>query len=163
MTRKRPIEVAHIFPHYLLKKQRAHVRAKFWATLSYFWSEDQIKAWQKELLESQETSKNLICLRRDAHALWHQGQFALKPNYLSADQKTLEITFYWQAKLQGECDSNGDINLLTQPQPTKDLDAPTEINSELCRKLDNIPQWIKSGDTFTLTTDDPINRPLPSF
>jgi len=28
---------------------------------------------------------------------------------------------------------------------------------------DDIPRDLRSEDTFTLTTDDPVNKPLPSF
>lgn len=48
-----------------------------------------------------ETSKNLICLSLEAHILWNVGQFALQPNSLSADKKTLTMTFLLASKARG--------------------------------------------------------------
>jgi hypothetical protein len=158
--------VCHIYPYRLLKHRKAYTTRKLWDFLRVYWSKDQIKIWKNELSSElngngTETSKNLICLSLEAHILWNVGQFALQPNTLSADKKTLTMTFYWQAKLEG--DANGHVNLLTQPKSTRGLDRPTEMRTFLYRISDNTPIMLKPGDTFTLTTDDPVNRPLPSF
>jgi hypothetical protein len=59
--------------------------------------------------------------------------------------------------------SNADerLDLLTEPSSSRGL-----ISADECALpfLDmNQPVTIRSGDTFTLTTDDPESRPLPSL
>lgn len=73
-------------------------------------------------------------------------------------KQTLEITFYWQPKLEGDADGN--VNLFTQPQSSRDLDTP---NGKIGLTTLSNPRRLKTGDKFTLTTDDPVNLPLPSF
>lgn len=149
----------------MLQRQNAGLEQKFWDGLGNFWLEDQIKIWQQELFSEEdldgngeESAKNLICLSKDAHNYWNRGLFALQPTFLSPDKTTLEITFYWQPKLEGDADGN--VNLFTQPQSSRDLDTP---NGKIGLTTLSNPRRLKTGDKFTLTTDDPVNLPLPSF
>lgn len=101
---------------------------------------------------------NIICLSPTAHTYWNKGYFVLHPTFLSADKKTLVITFYWQVKFNG----NEDVNLQTQPPSTRDLENNGDSRVGLAVFGDAFHK-IKSAETFTITTDDPVKLPLPSF
>ena len=160
------IDVAHIYPFCLLKKEEEAYgkRHSFWHMLKIFWPEDKVAAWEAELFQNGthekglETASNLITLSKDAHDYWNKGVFALKPISVSDDKTTLTIQFFWQAKHQ---ETQPTMSLLTTPLSTKDLDsnngAPlTDYRGPQDRRL-------KSGDIFELKTDDAEARPLPSF
>ena len=109
---------------------------------------------------------NLISLSHDAHDSWNQGLFALKPLKLSRDQKKLTVQFFWQ--VQGNYEIEDQIDLLTEPTSSEDLEAAVNKSGErhwLYRdENDGLPpRMICSGDVFTFTTEDPTNLPLPSL
>lgn len=161
LTRCPDPEGCHIYPYCLLKKENANIRSEFWNTLGTFWSKDQIETWKGKLFKSHpdgETTANVISLRKDIHELWNKGYFALKPTSLSNDKKTLVITFYWQVRVNDE-----DLNLQTQPPSTRDLENNGDLDTYLTFRVASAFHQIKSGDTFTITTDDLVKRPLPSF
>ena len=126
-----------------------------------------------------ETAKNLITLGRHIHDQWNKGEFALKPLDVSADEKTLRVQFFWQIEQKGikrERGGQPQISLLELPHSTKDLDNYDGNFLVDCRSLGTYqedghftrnsrrnPHIIKSGDIFELKTDDPQERPLPSF
>jgi len=115
---------------------------------------------------------NLISLSRDSHNFWNKGLFALQPLSLSDDKKTLKIKFFWQAKHQDIKDRETEISVHTQPPSTEGLYYNSGREGECylttikgTQGLATIKEapLIKSGDIFTLTTDNPDKRPLPSF
>ncbi|KAN0075175.1 hypothetical protein V8E54_007786 [Elaphomyces granulatus] len=95
--------------------------------------------------------RNMICPSNSAHNLWARGYFALRP-----DLKALTVQFYWQPRpSHHRFDS---VDLLKYPLSSQNLNnigGDYLVNEEA--------MFIKSGDTFTLTTTDPITHPLPSF
>ena len=100
----------------------------------------------------------MITLSADAHILWNEGAFALKPISVSEDNTTLTIQFFWQAKHPLVMPT---INLTTIPLSTRNLESNDETRLIDCRQSED--RRIKSGDLFELTTDDPEARPLPSM
>ena len=107
---------------------------------------------------------NLISLSPDAHDLWNQGLFALKPLKLSRDQKKLTVQFFWQ--VQGNYEIESQIDLLTEPTSSKGLEVAVNKSGKhhwLTRlENDGSTPRIHSGDMFTFTTTDPKKLPLPS-
>ena len=135
------------------------LRDSFWETLKLFWTEKHIQEWRNAIFSDKdnpnkgtETCHNFICLSPDAHTFWTKACFALKPIHLSDDKKQLDLELHWLPKYDPS-----EKDILTSPQ-----------SSEFSRdrsgsKLYHFPtdQMIGSGRTISLTTDDPVTRPLP--
>jgi HNH endonuclease len=106
---------------------------------------------------------NLLCLAPHAHDWWNRGLFALKPVDRSEDRTTLTCQFFWQPQYSHTRRSN--VDLLMGPLLSRGLTRVNNyqlVHSEYCE--DGLAQLtiIRSGDMFTLTTDDPDKKPLPS-
>jgi hypothetical protein len=141
---------------------------KFWDLLGLFWDADQVEKWRCTIFpDSQnpdvgvENCFNLISLTPTAHDMWNKGMFALKPLKLSRNQKKLTVQFFWQVR--GNYERGSRIDLLTEPTSSEGLNHlpngfflnhPDDGDSSPC---------IRSGETFTFTTKDPKNLPLPSL
>lgn len=150
-------DVAHIFPFSILKRPSdSDSLLNFWKTLKAYWSDDRIQEWQNAIFPNQnkgvETCCNLICLSPDAHAYWGKPYFALQPIELSADEKRLDVKLHWVPR-RGRCTN---VDILSPPPSLEGLDGI---------KLYHFPtnRQIFSGDLFSLTTDDPVNHPLPHY
>ena len=155
-------EVAHIYPYSMLSPSPAtdSHQYDFWDLLKRFWSEDRIQEWRKVIFLDQnrpdkgiETFHNLICLSPDAHAYWTRAYFALKPIQLSDDKKTFDVEFHWMPQYN----YSSKVDILTSPQSSEGLDGRSKI------LLFHFPtkREICSGQKISLTTDDPVTRPLP--
>lgn len=86
----------------------------------------------------------MVCLSEPARRLWKLGRFALKP--LSSSSSTpsgmatsLTVEFHWIWRQGNE----------------RFAEPPALFNHRT-------GNWIRSGDIFTLYTDDPVFMPLPS-
>jgi hypothetical protein len=93
--------------------------------------------------------------------MWARGAFALKPISESDDKTTLKVQLFWQKKQQ---EAQSAMSLLTTPFSTQGLSQNTDVFksvAKLFREDEN--NFIRSGDYFTLQTDDPETKPLPSF
>ncbi len=136
-------------------------RHNFWKNLKLFWSADRIQNWRNAIFPDQnnpnkgvETCYNLICLSPDAHAGWTRAYFALKPIKLSEDKKRLDMEFHWLPKY-----NRSEMDILTPPQ------SPEVSNGRSHTGLLHMVtrQELYSGTKISLTTDDPVTRPLPHF
>jgi hypothetical protein len=138
----------------------------FWSLLSVFWPEEKINAWKAQLFPvgisepGVDKVYNRISLSSDAHYIWGIGAFALKPISLSDDRMTLVVQFFWQKSQQQ--DTQQTISLTTTPFSTENKETYEGLYGTH-RLLNERDRRIKSGDYFTLHTDDPENRPLPSL
>ncbi|KAH8660821.1 hypothetical protein BGZ60DRAFT_433670 [Tricladium varicosporioides] len=164
-------EVAHIYPFHSINHREEDIfgtRHAFWDLLKLFWPEEKAAAWQMELFPrginevGLERISNLITLSRNAHGLWNQGAFALKPISMSHDNTSLKVQFFWQKKQ--EC-TEPTMNLLATPSSTKDLDQYERASDHGISILTAVDTraCIKSGELFELKTDNPDRLPLPSF
>jgi hypothetical protein len=170
-------EVAHVFPYSMLNKTaypsylRDIAQAGFWRYLRVFWDDDHVDKWRNKIFPDPqhpdtgvESCFNLICLAGNAHTHWNNGRFALKPLKLSDNKEELTVQFFWQPQYNHR--SIDRVDLLMKPLSSKDLDLveKEEKFSFLTRvSEDRSIRKIESGDIFTLTTDDPGSRPLPSL
>ncbi|CAM6004123.1 unnamed protein product [Sphagnum balticum] len=120
-----------------------------------------VTAWEAKLFPQGISEKgleavyNLISLSPCVHAAWGRGLFALKPISESDDKKTLTVQFFWQEKQKGPLPK---ISLTTTPISTQGLEQAAGV-----WLFDKNKKQIRSGDCFELQTDDPIQKPLPSF
>ncbi|KAE8453349.1 hypothetical protein EG329_011417 [Mollisiaceae sp. DMI_Dod_QoI] len=158
------IEVAYIYPHHSIKQKEEYksgLRYEFWNHLRVFWPEEKVTTWEAKLFpqgileKGQEEVYNLISLAPTVHALWGRGLFALKPISESDDKKTLIVQFFWQEKQKGLLPK---ISPTTIPISTQGLEQTAGV-----WLFDKNGKKIQSGDCFELQTDDPIQKPLPSF
>ncbi|KAN0070975.1 hypothetical protein V8E54_011140 [Elaphomyces granulatus] len=129
----------------------------FWGLLRVFWSAGRVQEWRDEIHRDPQNPGtgtegcfNLLCLAQHAHDWWNRGIFALKPVDRSEDRTTLTCQFFWQPQYSHTRKSNVDL-----------LMAAIMNHSEY--REDGLAEPIRSGDMFTLTTDDPDKKPLPSF
>ena len=150
---------------------RYKAQTDFWKLLKLFWDDDHVDKWRNKIFPDPqhpdtgvESCFNLICLTATAHMCWNKGRFALKPLKLSDDEKELTVQFFWQPQYNHKPDDR--VDLLREPLSSEGLNV-IEIEEKpifLTRlSEDGSPRNIRSGDTFTLTTDDPGSRPLPSW
>jgi hypothetical protein len=146
-------------------------QTNFWRLLGVFWTTDRVAEWKNKIFPNPnhpdtgiEACFNLISLCPDAHWYWNKGRFALKPLEISDDKKKLTVQFFWQPQYSHE--NKDPVDLLEEPLSSRDLrfTEKGEIRYSLAREEeDGSLRRIKSGDIFTLTTDDPVVRPLPSW
>ena len=132
--------------------------AFFRHALRMFWSKERIDTWYNAIFSTPaktEVCQNLFCLSPKAHAYWERAYFALKSIRISDDKKRLDVQFFWLS-------SNlhvPEIDILQAPS----LSAP-ESGPNLARLFNHETNIIiKSGDKFSLKTDDPVLQPLPEF
>src|SRR5947209_600389 len=141
---------------------------EFWELLFLFWDIDRVMKWQRTIFSDPENPSvgvegcfNLISLSPSAHDMWNRGEFALKPLKLSRNQKKLTVQFFWQ--VPGNYERKSRIDLLTEPTSSKGLSLLPNGNVLPRVNDDGSTPRIHSGDTFTFTTKDPKNLPLPSL
>jgi hypothetical protein len=136
---------------------------EFWSSLSLFWDEDRISKWKNTVFPNGvgvESCFNLISLSSETHLMWNKGLFALKPLKLSHDRKRLTVQFFWQVPGNYEIDSR--VDLLTEHPSSEGLELVGDYF--LGRLEDNRSiSHVRSGETFTFTTKDPEDLPLPSM
>jgi len=176
MTNQLLPQAAHIFPHSMLHpraqsgtRKTSDLIPDLRKLLRLFWDEDQIEKWHSTIFAGSQNPDigvqrcfNLISLSPDAQVKWNKGLFALKPLNLSRDRKELTVQFFWQ--VPGNYDIGSRVDLLTEPTSSEGLEIVT--NGHCLPRLENdgsTAHFIRSGETFTFTTEDPENLPLPSM
>jgi hypothetical protein len=174
LTKQLLPQAAHIFPYSMLDPHAKSGASRIsrmvpdiWVLLRIFW-EDRIEKWRTAIFSDSQNPDivvercfNLISLDPTTHAMWTKGLFALKPLKLSRDHKKLTVQFFWQ--VPGNYDVGSRIDLLTEPTSSEGLEIVA--NGHFLHRLedDGSTPRIRSGETFTFTTKDPKNLPLPSL
>ena len=155
------------------RNKAANAIPDFWRSLYIFWDEARVNKWYGAIHSDSQNPDigvegcfNLISLSIDAHDKWNRGVFALKPLKLSPDSKELTVQFFWQ--VTGNYDVDSQVDLLTEPTSSEGLETVAKGSDKYwLTRLENdgsTPRirTIRSGETFTFTTEDPENLPLPS-
>ncbi|OJJ46701.1 hypothetical protein ASPZODRAFT_16449 [Penicilliopsis zonata CBS 506.65] len=149
------VEVAHIYPSSLQGQEAKS--AFFWQALRVFWTAERTKRWEKDVFgPNTNTCANLVTMAPHTHAYWDGALFALKPLGKSEDESKMEMQFFWLRPTS----LSSPVILDIPPSIPTDYDSSVvkvklfdcEVDKKLC-----------SGDRIVITTDDPINRPLPSY
>lgn len=119
----------------------------FWNRLCKLFTVDRVHRWAAAVGRAKGSIgilQNMVCLSEPARKLWKLGRFALKP--LSSSSSTpsgmatsLTVEFHWIWRQGNE----------------RFAEPPALFNHRT-------GNWIRSGDIFTLYTDDPVFMPLPS-
>lgn len=133
-----------------------------WDVLKSFWTETRGNSWHHAISTAAGTEivQNLLSFAPNVHAYHGKADFALQPQRLSEDKKSLTVGFYWLSQMSKLPKK---VSLLTTPELLTNLDMCG--NSERCVKLWNVPSERKicSGDEITFKTEDPEKMPLPSW
>jgi hypothetical protein len=141
---------------------------KFWNLLHLFWDEDRVEKWRSTIFPNSQNPNvgvercfNLISLSPTAYDMWNRGVFALKPLKRSHNRKELTVQFFWQ--VPGNYDIESRVDLLTEPTSSEGLEIVGDGYFLTRLENNNSTPPIRSGKTFTFTTKDPKNLPLPSL
>ncbi|KAF7125886.1 hypothetical protein CNMCM5793_002245 [Aspergillus hiratsukae] len=80
LTKEFPVDVAHIYPFCLISSDSPRRIPRFWEALSLFWPPEKINVWKREIsrdpndpTKAFDRCANLMCLAKDAHAMWADG------------------------------------------------------------------------------------------
>ena len=154
----------HIYPWYAFGAQSTIRVTNFWKTLRLFWPADKVDAWQAKIFQDNETPygtetvENTITFTATLQNFHSEGAFALRPVRITADKTQLELEFHW-LKRQVR-DPKVMVDLLELPMSSRDLKESAD-GEFLCYLDNGVPTRLVSGQRFTMTTDDPVNKPLP--
>ncbi|KAJ5979164.1 hypothetical protein N7501_002506 [Penicillium viridicatum] len=139
-----------------------------WRFADVFWGKTTTERWRRAVFNDPTQPEkpvndctNLICLRRDIRSAWSSGLFALRPVWASEDKTEMEIEFYWQPKPDHKFYDIVDISKI--PVSTKNVASVDRLIVAVGERGESSYHTIESGYKFRMTTDDPIERPLPSF
>lgn len=133
-----------------------------------FWGKGKTERWRRAVFNDPtqpgkpvSDCTNLICLRRDIRSAWSSGLFALRPVWVSEDNTEMEIEFYWQPKPDHRLYDMLDVS--KQPVSSKNVSSVDRLIVVVGNRGESSYHAIESGYKFRMTTNDPIERPLPSF
>ncbi|OQE12269.1 hypothetical protein PENVUL_c001G03988 [Penicillium vulpinum] len=139
-----------------------------WRFADMFWGRITTQKWRKAAFNNPiqpdspvNDCSNLICLRRDLRSAWTSGLFALRPAWINEEETEIEIEFYWQPKLDHKVYDV--VELTKQPPSSKNVNSVDKLVVVPGVRGEPTYRPIVSGYRFKMTTDDPIERPLPSF
>ncbi|KAJ9490232.1 hypothetical protein VN97_g3025 [Penicillium thymicola] len=139
-----------------------------WRFADVFWGKSRTERWRRAVFNDPTQPEkpvndctNLICLRRDIRSAWSSGLFALRPVWVSEDNTEMEIEFYWQPKPDHKLYDL--VDLSKQPISNKNVTSVDRLVVAVGKRGEPSYHTIESGYKFRMTTDDPIETPLPSF
>lgn len=163
------IDAAHIYPWCAFGHVTPKRVANFWATLRMFWRPQLVQSWRDQIFvdpnepnRGTETVANMISLTATLHRFHSAGAFALRPIQMSDDKTQLELEFHWLAR--EERDSSSEVDLMVEPLSSRNRPLSGSGYGPFIRILDTTigtTEPLVSGTRFTMTTDDPVQRPLP--
>ncbi|KAJ6070519.1 hypothetical protein N7467_011838 [Penicillium canescens] len=162
-------QTARIFP-VLVTKPPTLVEPAFpgiWKYVDLFWDRSTAERWKKAVFNSSfdperpvNDCTNLICLRSDLRSAWANGLFALRPVSVSDDKTEIEIEFHWQPRA-GHATSDL-VDVTKEPVPSKNVSSVEDLVVVVSERGNSFLP-IQSGHRFKITTDNPLDHPLPSF
>ncbi|KAJ5685287.1 hypothetical protein N7536_007906 [Penicillium majusculum] len=139
-----------------------------WRFADVFWGKVKTARWRRAVFNDPTQPEkpvsdctNLICLRRDLRSAWSSGLFALRPVWVSGDQTEMEIEFYWQPRPDHKLYDM--VDLCKQPVSNKNVPSVDRLVVMVGERGEPSYHAIESGYKFKMTTDNPTERPLPSF
>ncbi|KAI4665279.1 uncharacterized protein J4E78_002739 [Alternaria triticimaculans] len=135
-------------------------------TLRTFWKAEDVDAWSGQIFvddnanfRGTETVANMISLTSTLHTFHTQGAFALRPVQISDDKKQLELEFHWLVIEKREKGTKA--KLMDMPESSEDRTESGDGYGPFARRDPNGSQLLKSGHRFIMSTDDPLQKPLP--
>ena len=166
LTNLGAVHVAHIYPWCGFGETNPGHVANFWKLLRVFWPEETVSSWRSKIFvdplrpnEGTDTVKNTITLSAQAHRLHTRGAFALRPVRMRQDKTELELEFHWLARRERETMAR--MGLLDRPASTRGRNCAGPNQWLFRLNDDGSAVQLETGYRFTITTDDPEDRPLP--
>lgn len=134
-----------------------------------FWPEEKVDSWHAKIFRDSRTStpkgteavENMLTLTLTStlHRFHSEGAFALRPVRMSADNTRLELEFYWLPRqVRGP---SAKVDLIEMPVSSRGRKCSGPGEKFVRWEEDKDPVQLSSGFRFTMTTDDPVNKPLP--
>jgi len=153
-------EACHIYPFLAIRKKEPKRVQRFWDVLRMFWQKEKVDAWRSKILqiEGGQPLENMITLTATLHVFFSQAVFALRPIRMTEDKKQLELEFHWLPK-----------QMRSPQQPLNPLELPPSSRNRDCAgrgyrfyyREGTDHARLCTGTQFTMTTDDPKDKPLP--
>ncbi|KAJ5618699.1 hypothetical protein N7528_006810 [Penicillium herquei] len=168
------LEAAHIVP-FRLNQSDLGLNSAFHLYFAIWWGAE----WSyklRELLSSDSSDfsdssdwvmnteflANMMTLSKQVQAYWGQAMCAFRPIEINEEKTKMRLGFHWLPLLPRSVKRNTIISATENPFDGDDRSylLPTRKISLFNYEKD---KRIVSGDVFTVETDDPQNRPLPSW
>lgn len=170
-----PVEVVHIYPHYLLGGAQNKLRAKLPSVLGhvvFFWPPERIEIWHRQIFRDRsdptkqfDSIRNMMCMSPTAHELWNRGSFVLKPIEINANETEMKVEFFWQAASASTMDDV--LPVTTVPSTSRGLDGvyypDSRKRSFLVIYTEDGPVKVATGHRIVIRTPDPGKLPVPSM
>lgn len=162
------IDAAHIYPWCAFGDEDTLRVGRFWQVLEMFWPPALVETWRAKIFvdsnfpdRGTETVENMISLTATLHRFHTAGVFALRPIQMSDDKTQLELEFHWLVREERK--SSDKVDLMDEPSSSRDRSFSVKGYGPFIRidETGAISTPLVSGTRFTLSTDDPLNRPLP--
>jgi len=173
------VEACHIYPWCAFgcedketpKKREEKQRQirEFWGFVEMFWPAEKVARVKAKIfkdhrtteLRGTETVANMITLCSTLHRYHTYGLFALRPVRETNDGTQLEVEFHWLPPQERAKDTR--MNLMDVPPSSHGLTGTGAPGQYFIRYDDGPlnPTPLQSGTRFTMTTDDPVKKPLP--
>ncbi|KAJ5160416.1 uncharacterized protein N7482_007420 [Penicillium canariense] len=160
------LQIAHI----VLYKVHTSQQEGFWRWMEPFWGVDEVRRWKTQILGAGETFdtekvQNMMALACHVDIYWDQPICAFRPIRVNGDNTRMDIAFHWLPLPDKKTRRIDKVPIDEHPYPgmyerTGFTDSPGENISVFDMKTRVV---IPSGHIFTITTDDPVQKPLPSF
>lgn len=151
------LEVAYVIPKWL----HGTNPEVDWLNLLCFWSNERVKEWQQAISQANllntEQVQNLITLSAHVHAYWDGCACAFRPIQVNENRTKMEIAFHWLPPHDDKIRREDLLPIDENPY------GPGHRGFDKNPGDDNFEFDIPSGYIFTVTTDDPSRKPLPSF
>lgn len=111
-----------------------------------------------------ERVQNLITFMALVHTYWDNTLYALRPISINTKKTSMEVAFHW-LPAPGKITKKASDSIETMRHPfPHDINSFTESPGEnICLIHGEMRSLIRSGHIFTLETDDPKSKPLPSM
>jgi hypothetical protein len=157
------LEECHIMPFKMHNTQRA----RDWTQMESFWGRKRVLEWKGEILADNERMnteqiRNLIVFSGYVHDCWDRCLCAFRPIEVNEEKTRMDIAFHWLPLLDDKVKRTDLVSSLENPYSAYDPHGGTPGNNNYV--FDLVTQRaIPSGYIFTVKTDDPVKRPLPSF
>lgn len=164
ISRMGAVQACHIYPWCAFESQNSDRVANFWEVLRMFWPEAKVDAWRAKIFHDNgtsygtETVENMITFTATLHNFHTEGAFALRPVRITADKTQLELEFHWLKRHVR--DARAMVDLRDLPMSSRGL-KDSGHGQFLCFMDNGVPTQLVSGHRFIMTTDDPVNKPLP--
>ncbi|KAJ5296524.1 uncharacterized protein N7443_007417 [Penicillium atrosanguineum] len=162
------LESAHIIPNRFCGTFVRPCRSEFWNHLRTYWGRTQTEKWEAELLQGSYTintefTANMMTLSKQVHAYWGCPMCAFRPVSVNEAQTMMHIALHWLPMLPPSVKRSDYVSSTENP-----FSGGTQELTTLPTARIGFYNWerkveMQSGDIFTVTTDDPLNRPLPSW